>query len=153
MNQIQISYLKNQEEIPSWLSFELLNEFIFENLKPFNDTLEEIHKGLSYAFGIERKPGGFVLLAHENKNLLGVLVMLKTGMGGFIPENVLLYIGVKPESRGMGIGRQLIEQAKEHCSGAIKLHVEHDNPAIHLYKREGFTSKYIEMRYNNGSSR
>jgi ribosomal protein S18 acetylase RimI-like enzyme len=33
-------------------------------------------------------------------------------------------------------------------NGDIALHVEYDNPAKNLYERAGFTSKYIEMRYN-----
>jgi len=56
---------------------------------------------------------------------------------------------VDPKSRGCGIGRKLIRQALSRCAGDIKLHVEYDNPAIRLYERLGFSSKYAEMRYSS----
>lgn len=41
-----------------------------------------------------------------------------------------------------------IEHHKDDLKSAICLHVEPDNPAKRLYEREGFTNKYLEMRYH-----
>lgn len=68
-------------------------------------------------------------------------------MNLFLPENFLVYIAVNPGLRGMGIGKKIINFAKDDLNGAICLHVEPDNPARKLYEREGFTNKYLEMRY------
>lgn len=58
-------------------------------------------------------------------------------------EVELLLIGVRPESRGRGVGRKLIEQFVEnaHLNGAAHLFLEmrHNNPAEHLYRMVGFT--------------
>jgi len=78
--------------------------------------------------------------------LAGALVMLDTGMKGFIPEQILLFVSVSPDMRGLGIGRRIIEKSLKECNGEVKLHVEYDNPAKRLYERIGFTSKYAEMR-------
>ena len=46
-----------------------------------------------------------------------------------------------PEFRGRGIGRMLIEEilAEGRSTGrSVSIHVEHDNPARHLYDRLGF---------------
>jgi len=73
--------------------------------------------------------------------------MLHTGMKGYIPENLLLFVAVEASVRGLGLGEKIINQAIGLCDGDIKLHVEYDNPAKRLYQRLGFTSKYAEMRY------
>jgi ribosomal protein S18 acetylase RimI-like enzyme len=50
-------------------------------------------------------------------------------------------IALLPEFRGRGIGRMLMEEILEEGRAARKrvtIHVEHDNPARHLYDRLGF---------------
>jgi ribosomal protein S18 acetylase RimI-like enzyme len=73
--------------------------------------------------------------------------MLRTGMSGFVPENILLWVAVDPSVRGKGVGSQIIRRSFELADGDVKLHVEYDNPAKHLYERLGMTTKYAEMRY------
>ena len=68
-------------------------------------------------------------------------------MGGYIPENILLFVTISPQIRGKGIGGKLIKHSLNEADGNIKLHVEHDNPAQRLYERLGFTQDYAEMRY------
>ncbi|HAH36836.1 MAG TPA: GNAT family N-acetyltransferase, partial [Algoriphagus sp.] len=92
--------------------------------------------------------GGFVVIARENGKIVGTLVMNKTGMSGYIPENILVYIAVDASQRGKGIGGKIMDMAIKMANGAIALHVEPDNPAKKLYERLGFTNKYLEMRLN-----
>ncbi len=87
------------------------------------------------------------MLAHFNGKLAGALLMLKTGMKGFVPENILLFVSVSPAMRGKGIGGRLCKYSIEEADGDVKLHVEYDNPARRLYERLGMTTKYAEMRY------
>jgi [ribosomal protein S18]-alanine N-acetyltransferase len=120
--------------------------FLQEHLDAFGDSKADIMKCLDYALNGYGHQGGFVLLAREGGNLAGAVVMNKTGMEGYIPENVLVYLAVHKEQRGRGLGSQLMERAIAQAKGAIALHVEPDNPARKLYERLGFTSKYLEMR-------
>jgi len=46
-----------------------------------------------------------------------------------------------------GVGKVLMKNALKLANGSVALHVEPDNPAVHLYKKIGFTNKYLEMRY------
>lgn len=135
------------EALPSWLDMDSLVAFLHHALKPYEDTPEDIRRGIEYALSDDPAKGGFVLVAHQEQRLLGALVMLRTAMGGYIPANILLFVAVDPATRGQGLGRRLVEQALEACDGPIKLHVEYDNPAKRLYERIGFTSKYAELRY------
>ena len=80
--------------------------------------------------------------------MVGAVIINFTGMKGYIPENILVYIASHQDYRGMGIGKKLMEMALENTEGNIALHVEPDNPAKKLYEKMGFTNKYLEMRWN-----
>ena len=121
-------------------------DFLVFHLEKFGDPKEDILKCLDFALDQRPSAGGFVILALENEKTLGALVMNKTGMSGYIPENILVYIAVDAAQRGKGIGGQIMEKAVKMANGGIALHVEADNPARKLYERLGFTNKYLEMR-------
>lgn len=138
-------------DFPDWAPREQIIRFFHETMKPYNDSLADVGRALDYALVPKMGQGGFVMLAHRGQTLLGALCMLKTGMGGYIPENILLFVSVAPATRGQGIGKQLIERSLAETNGDVKLHVEYDNPATRLYERLGFTTKYAEMRWVRGS--
>lgn len=134
------------EPFPNWCNREQLCNFLHVNMKPYEDRLEDIGRGIDYAMDSRR--GGWIFLAHREQELLGASVVLKTGMGGYVPENMLLFIGVLTDLRGQGIGGDLIREIQARVDGDLKLHVEHDNPALRLYRRLGFKNKYLEMRWS-----
>jgi GNAT superfamily N-acetyltransferase len=138
------------EDFPAWASRDAVIRFFHETMKPYHDSIEDVASALDYALVPEKGQGGFVMLAHRGEKLLGALCMLKTGMGGYIPENILLFVAVLPETRGQGIGGRLIEHCLAETEGDVKLHVEYDNPAKRLYERLGFATNYAEMRWSPG---
>jgi len=77
---------------------------------------------------------------------MGITIINKLGMNGYISENILEYIAVDEKARGKGIGKKLLQEAIALAEGDIALHVEPNNPAIKLYESLGFTNKYLEMR-------
>jgi GNAT superfamily N-acetyltransferase len=124
-------------------------QFLYEHLDEFGDTKNAISKAIDYAFEKDGKPGGFVVIGVEKDELVGAVVMNKTGMEEYIPEYILVYIAVDRKMRGKGAGRQLMSAAAEKADGDIALHVEPNNPARHLYEKLGYTNKYLEMRLKN----
>ena len=144
---LQLVRVNRYEELPQGIDRSSLCLFLHESLKPFNDTLPDIEAGLDYAFSPEAGKGGFVVLALDDKRPVGALVMLDTGMKGYVPAHLLLFVAVDPSMRGKGLGRRIVERALADCEGPVKLHVEYDNPAKRLYERIGFSSKYAEMRF------
>lgn len=118
--------------------------FLEVHLDQFGDRKEDILKCLAYVF--DQRRGGFVVLAVEGDAIQGAVVVNETGMGGYIPENILVYIAVDRSLRGKGVGKRLMHEAIARAKGAIALHVEPDNPARKLYEALGFTNKYLEMR-------
>ncbi|MBU0486794.1 MAG: GNAT family N-acetyltransferase [Bacteroidetes bacterium] len=124
---------------------ELVN-FLYGSLDEFRDEKHDIAKAIEYALGMNGRPGGLIIQAKQEGAIAGAVVLNKTGMQGYIPENILVFIAVKKDFRGKGLGRILMERAFESTSGAIALHVEPNNPARFLYEKLGFTNKYLEMR-------
>ncbi|MFH1049651.1 MAG: GNAT family N-acetyltransferase [bacterium] len=122
-------------------------DFLYKHLDKFGDSKEDINRCIDYSFSKAEGKGGFSVVAFDEDKFIGALVMNKTGMGGYIPENVLVYVAVHPGERGKGFGRKIVEQAHEWVDGSVKLHVEYDNPAKRLYERIGYTNKYAEMRF------
>lgn len=135
-----------RSEFPAWTSRAAVARFFHETMVPFHDTLDDVQRALDYAFSESPGMGGFVMLGRLDDRLACALLMLNTGMQGYVPENILLMVATDPDLRGRGLGRQIIERSLAECTGDVKLHVEHDNPARRLYERVGFTSKYLEMR-------
>jgi [ribosomal protein S18]-alanine N-acetyltransferase len=142
--ELEFTRVDSFDQIPAWITHSQLVEYFHTTMKPYEDKPADILRALEYAFNPEH--GGFLMLARLEGKLAGALLMLKTGMSGYIPENVLLFVTVTPSLRGKGIGRKLIDHAVRQCSGSVKLHVEYDNPARRLYERMGFATKYAEMR-------
>jgi len=123
---------------------QLIVDFLYTNLDQYGDEKKDIQKCIDYVF-TEGK-GGQIFLAVENDIIVGAVIVNYTGMGGYIPENILVYIAVHQNQRGKGTGKKLMESVIENCEGDIALHVEKENPAKFLYEKYGFTNPYLEMR-------
>lgn len=132
----QATYLQKKE----------IADFLFVQLEQYGDPIDHILKCLDYALDQAVDKGGFVVMAKESGDIVGAVVVNKTGMSGYIPENILVYIAVDATQRGKGVGKKLVSAVIDLANGAIALHVEPDNPARKLYEKLGFTNKYLEMR-------
>ena len=144
---LQFTKVVNESGFPPWMNRQSAIEFIYRTMQPYHDAKEDIAKALDYCFSESEGKGGFLMIAHFGNKIAGQLTMLKSGMGGYIPEYILLFVSIEPTMRGKGVGGKLIEHCLQEAEGSIKLHVEQDNPAKRLYERIGFTNKYAEMRY------
>lgn len=122
-------------------------DFLYEHLQEYGDKKEDIERAINYAMQTDDTPGGFVVTAMSERKVVGAVVVNKTGMSGYIPENILVYIAVHADMRGHGVGKKLMKNALRVSDGDVALHVEPDNPARFLYENLGFTNKYLEMRW------
>jgi GNAT superfamily N-acetyltransferase len=131
---------------PSKLEKKEMVDFLHDNLEQYGDPKKDIQKAIDYSTKEITSFGGFTMLIYADNNILGITVINETGMGGYIPENILVYIATHKEHRGKGLGSILMQNAIEYTKGDIALHVEANNPAKHLYTKIGFTNPYLEMR-------
>jgi GNAT superfamily N-acetyltransferase len=125
---------------------EALADFLVKELGEFGDPKKEVMKCLDYAMEIKKGPGGLVIVSGNFPEIDAALVINHTGMSGYIPEHILVYFAVSENLRGKGLGKSMMEFLLTKIKGGIALHVEPNNPAIKLYQKLGFSSKYLEMR-------
>ena len=137
----------NVNKKPEKKEKEQIIDFLKEHLDEFGDPRADIEKAVNYALKEGESFGGFLLTATKNEQLIGSVVVNRTGMNGYIPDNILVYIATHRNFRGQGIGKQLMQLALKTAKGDVALHVEPNNPARYLYEKIGFTNKYLEMRY------
>lgn len=130
---------------------EELTDFFFEHLDQFGDPRPLVRKGIDRALdGVGGLKGFLEIARDDDGRVVGGVCMLDTGMEGYVPKWLLLFIAVHKDARGQGLGGQLIERVKPHCDKGMALHVDMDNPARRLYERTGFQVKYLEMRHSTG---
>lgn len=137
----------DEKKLPDEKVKDEIIDFLFTHLEQYGDPKPQIRKCLDYALQVYDSFGGYTLTGRIDGELVGAVIVNKTGMGGYIPENILVYIATHNKHRGKGIGKELMKKTLEQAEGDVKLHVEHDNPARFLYEKFGFTNKYLEMRY------
>ena len=145
---MDVSYtiIENDRDTQPVFSREQIADFLKSHLDQYGDTRSAILKCIAYAYGDSPGQDGFILVAHEDNDILGTVIINKTNMSGYIPENILVYIAVHQKTRGKGVGKELMRRVIDRADGDIALHVEPDNPAKFLYEKFGFTNKYLEMR-------
>lgn len=132
---------------PSTTEKEKIVNFLHQHLEEYGDKKEDILKCLNFALKESGGAlGGFALTLEVDSTIQGVTIVNKTGMDGYIPENILVYIAIHNNARGKGYGKTLMNKAIELAEGDIALHVEANNPAKFLYEKLGFENKYLEMR-------
>lgn len=142
MNTPKYSILTKESLVVNDLIDEI-SVFLFEHLDEYGDSIEAIKKAINYVFNDR---GGAIIIQYIESDISGVIVLNKTGMVDYIPENILVYIALNKKYRGKGFGKKLMQKALNEISGNIALHVEKDNPARFLYEKLGFTNPYLEMR-------
>lgn len=123
-----------------------VTNFLFHNFDQFRDSKSAIRKSLMYAAKEIPGLGGYVFVLEEGDEILGAVVVNRTGMNEYLSENILVYVAVKKELRRKGLGKKLIEHTIKYCKGDIAIHINQENPAINLFKGKGFKARNIEMR-------
>lgn len=100
--------------------------------------------------GLLAMPGTVLILARIERPVGFALARMIAG------ECELMMLGVIPDARLRGIGRDLLDhviaKAKASGAGSIFLEVRSQNPAIELYTRSGFEKVGSRPRYYRGNS-
>jgi alanine racemase len=147
---IVIRYSRTIKELPDWINYSEIADFLKDNLRTQEKTEMRIHKTLDYALSSNPRGTGFVILATRKERILGAVVCVQTDTAGFIPENIIAHLCVHKDYRNKGLGTRLVKEAIACSEGPMKAHVQKNNPAAGFLKKFGFKQDYLEMRLQKG---
>ncbi|MDD3128991.1 MAG: pyridoxal-phosphate dependent enzyme [Candidatus Izemoplasmatales bacterium] len=138
-SRVKIREIKDYSEIDK----EKLLSYVNNYLGDYRDSKEEALEAIEMAM-----KDGYVLVASKEEKIDGVCIVVDLKIKRFIPRYHLAYIGINKDSKGRGIGTELIKEAVNLTNGNISLHVDLDNKsAKKLYKKMGFVHVYDRMIY------
>lgn len=137
----------NQLEPLTTLEKLTIVNFLYEHLGEYGDTRENIENAVDYTLDSNPKAGGFILQMIEDSNLVGLVVINRTGMQGYVPENLLVYLAVHKDFRDLGLAEKMMKRILQITNGDIALHIANNNPDLDLFQKLGFEKSYLEMRY------
>ena len=129
---------------------DLIN-FLYVNFPNTENSKVKIRKTIDYALK-ERYPsihlvsyGGLIVLAKRNSEIIGALVLNKTGMDDIFPENLLVYLATDIKFRNKGIAREMIKLCKQITKGKIVIHIPPNNPYSDFLHKNGFNNRSLQM--------
>ncbi len=102
-------------------------------------SFQDIQNELDHLSNFYGPPTGMIILAKDEEEFIGEICI--RNMGDFMAEIRRMF--VKPEHRGKGIGRKLLNRAQQEAKGLgyrfLRLDIIPDmESAIHLYLSSGF---------------
>jgi ribosomal-protein-alanine N-acetyltransferase len=115
---------------------------------------QSVREAVEYA--IKHKPsfGGFILTVHQCRQIIAAVVVNRTGMEGYNPHNLFVYVTVHKDFRhDEAMMQYLLKRAIDHADGDIALHVPPGHPALKLYRKMGFKSQLLELRLHKSAPR
>jgi GNAT superfamily N-acetyltransferase len=129
--------------------FELMRHMQLDD--PWEEPFHEPAVSANLAELLQNPLYGLAYIVRENASSpIGYLVICfdysleYRGIGAWVDE-----LFVEPGYRGKGIGTQLLDLAeqasREHHAKVLHLEVNHDNPAIELYRRRGFSDHHRHL--------
>ena len=145
MNIQAITFLDN----PSFILKERITRFIMDNTCEQDLQYENVFRSVEYALSLSKNQGGFILLAREDGDITGVLVINRTSMEDYIPENILIHLVIGPHINRNITGTKLLGMGIEITKGKIAVRLNKDHPDLSLYEIMGFRERYIEYQLQN----
>ena len=123
-------------------------EFVQSNL-----PLEKIDHGavegaIRYAMSHDHYAGGFILVMYtRDVQIASVAIVNKTGMNGYFPASILVYLAADTRLKAEGLDDKLIRYVLKVCEGDVLINLEGQEKFSHLYAEAGFDSKPLFLRY------
>ncbi|MEM6963924.1 MAG: GNAT family N-acetyltransferase [Bacteroidota bacterium] len=125
-----------------------LTKFLFDNQGDCKIEKKDITSAIEYAMKDRPSFGGYVVTAEDdNDNIIAATVVNKTGMAGYGPESILVYFATQ-QNTDYEVNRNLLDQTIKVAKGDIAFLVTPDNPWKAIFRKLGFESKLLEMKYS-----
>lgn len=131
---------------PSEIEKHKIVDFLSKNLEGVEPNKDHIRKAIDYSMKEQLSFGGFILVHKSHGEIVGAAIVNHTGMGGYMAENVLVYIAVCDKFRNQGVAKNMIGQVLRHAKGDVALHLKGDSSLEPICEKFGFKKSVVEMR-------
>jgi|SRR5690606_26902372 len=125
-----------------------LTNFLFEHQEGAKASKRAIRKAIQYSAKEIPGLGGYVFVLEEKDEILGLVVVNKTGMGDYIPENFMVFLTVHQNHRNKGVEQKLMDYTLQYCKGDIAIHIRDVEQKKQFLQKNGFEETHTEMRLN-----
>jgi [ribosomal protein S18]-alanine N-acetyltransferase len=131
---------------PSFIQKERISRFILDNSCEQDLSYEMVWRSVDYALSLSKNQGGVILMAKEDGDITGALVINRTSMEDYIPENILIHLVIGAHVNKNETGLKLLKMAIEMTNGKLAVRLNKDHPDRSLYEVLGFRERYIEYQ-------
>lgn len=128
----------NTTDFVTTLEKQAIIKFLAANLDEYRDSNENISRAVEYALSKFPHQGGFVLIAREATEMIGVCVVNRTNFEGYFAENILAFLAIAPEQRRNGVATKFLKQAKIYSKGSIAVRLKPDENVAELFRKSGY---------------
>lgn len=133
----------NATNRPTELDKHGIIKFVSSQFSSNTNSKENIRKALDYATKERMSFGGFVIVQKWFGEIIGVSIVNHTGMEGYMPENILVYIAVAEQHQNKGLAKEMIQQVLNYAKGEVAVYLRDRNDLIPAFEHLGF-KKTIE---------
>jgi hypothetical protein len=129
----------------SLLQINKLTKFIYQYQVQNDFTEQGIRKAIQYAAKERPGFGGLIVTAEEGNEVIGAVILNKTGFEGYLPENLLVSIAVHHNYENKDVYRKIVDYVINYCCGDIGVQLKETNPLVPFFENQGFEYNYIQM--------
>ncbi len=137
--------LLNTTDFATTLEKEAIANFLMQHLDDYLDTRDNVMRAIEYALSKFPHQGGFVLIAREDEEIVGVAVVNRTNFEGYFAENIIVFIAVHESARRRGIATELLKQSKVYSKGSVLIRLRSNDTRRELFNKAGFEQDSLEF--------
>jgi ribosomal-protein-alanine N-acetyltransferase len=130
--------LLNTTDFVTTLEKEAIINFLMAKLEEYQDSRDNVSRAVEYALSKFPHQGGFVIIARKDKDVVGVCVVNRTNFEGYLAENILVFLAIRPEERRKGVASEMLKQVKIYSKGSIAVRLKRDENVADLFRKSGF---------------
>lgn len=132
----------NTTDFVTTLEKEAVTDFLMSSLGSYADNRDNISRAVEYALSKFPHQGGFIVLAREKDTIVGASIINRTNLEGYFAENILVFLATSEDSRGTGVGKELLRQTVLFTKGSILVRLNEFDDSQHFFKSAGFNQDF-----------
>ena len=137
--------LLNATDFVTTLEKEAIINFLLANLEDYMDSRDNVSRAIEYALSKFPHQGGFVIIARDEQDIVGAMVVNRTNFEGYFAENILVFLAVSETSRRQGVATELLKQIKLYAKGDVMIRLDNKSSVRELFEKVGFSKDGTEF--------